>query len=223
MSNRNKIHSKGRIQGQWTAVRREITDSAAWKEMSFGARLLYIAIIKNLSFTADNNGKLFLATRKAAEELGASQDSICFWYRELEHYGFIEMTEPGTIGPKGKAAHWRVTDVGWGTLDGKSIEATKDYLKWTGEVFVRVRPKTEKRPTKPHRVNSQTVHRGEQPNRSLGVPSEQANRSYTTPPNDRPNHSYLGQPSPCQLSSSPPSDGRRSRTLKLVAGTEVAA
>ena len=58
----------------------------------------------------------------AAEELGASQDSICFWYRELERYGFIVMTQPGTIGPNGKATRWRVTDVGWGKLDGKSID-----------------------------------------------------------------------------------------------------
>jgi hypothetical protein len=165
--------------------------------MSTGARLLYIALIRNLSFNADNNGKLYLSTRKAAKELGVSQDSICFWYRELEHYGFIVMTQPGTIGPKGNAAKWRVTDMGWGVLDGKAIEATKDYLKWTGEVFERTRPKSEKRPTEPHRVNGQTVHGGEQANRSPMVPSERANRSYARPPNDRPNHSNLGLPSPC--------------------------
>ena len=46
--------------------------------MSMGARMLYIALIKNLSFNADNNGKIFLATRKAAAELGASQRvSVC--------------------------------------------------------------------------------------------------------------------------------------------------
>jgi hypothetical protein len=194
MSRRYK--DKGRIPGQYTAIRWEILDSAAWKQMSMGARLLYIALIKPLSFNRDNNGKIFLSTRHAAEQLGANQDSICFWYRELEHYGFIVMTEPGSTGPKGKAARWRVTDVGWGKLDGKSIEPTKDYLKWTGEVFERRRPKSEKRPTKPHRVNGPTVHRGERANRSLGVPSERSNRSYAKPPNDRPNHSYLDQPYP---------------------------
>jgi hypothetical protein len=140
MSNRNKIHSKGRIQGQWTAVRWEIMQSAAWKQMSMGARMLYIALIRNLSFTADNNGKVFLATRKAAKELNASQRSVCTWFRELEHFGFIVMTEPGTAM---RAARWRVTDVGWGKLDGKSIERTKDYLKWSGELFER-EPKNRK-------------------------------------------------------------------------------
>jgi hypothetical protein len=46
---------------------------------------------------------------------------------------------------------WRIADVGWGVLDGKSIVPTKDYLKWTGEVFDRVRPKIENHPTKPRR------------------------------------------------------------------------
>ena len=90
------------------------------------SRELYIALIKNLSFNADNNGKIFLATRKAAADLGASQRTVCVWFRELEHFGFIVMTEPGTAM---RAARWRITDVGWGNLDGKSIEPTKDYLK----------------------------------------------------------------------------------------------
>jgi hypothetical protein len=140
MSNRHKAYSKGRIQGQWTAIRWEVMQSAAWRHMSMGARMLYIALIKNLSFTADNNGKVFLATRKAAEELGASQRAVCVWFRELEHFGFIVETEPGTAM---RATRWRITDAGWGKLDGKSIEPTKDYLKWSGELFERQQPKSE--------------------------------------------------------------------------------
>jgi hypothetical protein len=183
MSKRYK--DKGRIPGQYTAIRWEILDSAAWKQMSMGARSLYIALIKPLSFNRDNNGKIFLSTRKAAEQMKANQESICIWYRELEHYGFIVMTEPGTIGPKGKAAYWRITDVGWGKLDGKSIEPTKDYLKWSGEVFDRASSSKTLRPMKPFRVNGQTVHRGERPNRSPRVPSERPNRSYTEHSEDR--------------------------------------
>jgi hypothetical protein len=189
MSNRNKIYSKGRIQGQFTAVRYEVMDSAAWRQMSMGARMLYIVLIRPLSFNADNNGKIFLSTRRAAKDLGANQESVCIWFRELEHYGFIVMTDPGTIGPKGKATHWRITDVGWGRLDGKSIEPTKDYLKWSGEVFdrgaIRARPKIEKQPIKPFKVNGKTVHGGDRKNRSPRVPSERPNRSYAERPDDR--------------------------------------
>jgi hypothetical protein len=143
MSNRQKIYGKGRIEGAWTAVRHEVLNSAAWKHTSPGARLLYIALLRNLSFRAYNNGKLFLATRRAADELGASQRIVCIWFRELEHYGFVEMTEPGSVGPKGRATRWRITDMNWGELDGKPIRSTKDYLQWTGELFER-RPKKQK-------------------------------------------------------------------------------
>src|SRR4029077_6503361 len=58
----------------------------------------------------------------------------CIWFRELEHYGFIVLTEPGT---SMRAARWRITDAGWGKLDSKGIEPTKEYLKWDGELFER--------------------------------------------------------------------------------------
>jgi hypothetical protein len=179
MSKRHK--DKGRIPGQYTALRWEVMDSAAWKQMSPGARLLYIALIRPLSFNRDNNGKIFLSTRKAAEEIGANQESTCIWFRELQHYGFIVMTRPGTIGPKGSAAFWRITDVGWGVLDGKSIEPTKDYLKWSGEVFDRASSSKTLTPVKPFKVNGQTVHGVERPNRSTDAPVERPNRSYAKP------------------------------------------
>ena len=187
MSNKRKIYSKGRIEGRWTPIRHQMMDSAAWKQMSMGARWLYIALVRPLSFEEDNNGKIFLSARRAAEQLGASQDSICFWYRELEHYGFIVMTQPGTIGPNGKATRWRATDVGWGKLDGKPIEPTKDYLKWPGEVFDRGAQKQKNTPVKRLRVNNQTSHRGDTLNHSLGGPSETPNASYPKPPIPRSN------------------------------------
>jgi hypothetical protein len=113
MSNRHKIYGKGRIQGPFTQVRHEVLNSKAWKNMSLGARLLYIALLRRLSFTAHNNGKVFLATRKAADEIGASQRIVCIWFRELEHYGFTAKTEAGTLGPKSRATRWRITDMEW--------------------------------------------------------------------------------------------------------------
>jgi hypothetical protein len=111
MSNKKKIYGKGRIKGPFMLVRHEVLDSAAWKRTSPGARLLYIALSRRLNFKAYNNGRIFLATRTAAKELGASQRVVCIWFRELEHYGFIETTEPGTIGPQGRATRYRITDM----------------------------------------------------------------------------------------------------------------
>jgi len=194
MSSRYK--DKGRIPGQYTAIRWEILDSAAWKQMSMGARLLYIALIKPLSFNRDNNGKIFLSTRHAAKQLGANKHSISIWFRELEHYGFIVMTEPGSIGPKGKAAKWRITDVGWGVLDGKSIEPTKDYLKWTGEVFERSARKLEMSCTQAVQGVRRNRTGAVRANRTLGMPSVRSGRTYPKPPNGQLNRTYLDQPYP---------------------------
>jgi hypothetical protein len=163
MSNKQRIYAKGRIQGQWTPLRWEILDSPAWKQTSFGARALYIALLRRLSHVHYNNGKIFLSTRQAAKELGASQYAVCGWFHELQHYGFIVMTSAGHLGVegKGRAAHWRITDMGWGT----NIEATKDYLRWDGVLFQAAR-KTESRPEKPVRVNGKTRHTPDQKNPS---------------------------------------------------------
>jgi hypothetical protein len=197
MSNRNKIHSKGRIQGQWTAVRWEVMQSAAWKQMSMGARMLYIALIKNLSFNADNNGKVFLATRKAADELGASQRIVCVWFRELEHYGFTAMTEPGTAM---RAARWRITDVGWGRLDGKAIEPTKDYLKWDGELFDREPKKIKKGEEQKYSLRGKKVLRGIDEQKYSTTPHvEEKTYSEERLPVEEKKYSELVQPSPISL------------------------
>jgi hypothetical protein len=135
MSSKKKILEKGRIPGAWTPIRHEPMNSAAWKHVSFGARLLYIALLRRLSFTNYNNGHVYLSTRKAAEEIGTSKTTIVVWFRELQHYGFITLVEPGTRGARGRAAHWRITDMGWGQLDGAPVTPTKDYLIWSGELF----------------------------------------------------------------------------------------
>ena len=54
----------------------------------------------------------YLTAREAAKQLRSNRDSILRWFRELQHYGFIVMTNPGSLGVdgKGKAAHWRLTE-----------------------------------------------------------------------------------------------------------------
>jgi hypothetical protein len=164
---RNRNRDRGRIEGQWAASRYEVLDSPAWKATSFGARALYIALVRQLSYSRLNNGKVFLSTRDAAEELGARQMSIGRWYRELEHYGFIVMTSAGHLGVegKGRAANWRLTDWAW----GNGCERTRDYLKWDGVLFQgphhqnhppsKTRPpKTESRSTPRFRVKHTPLH-----------------------------------------------------------------
>jgi hypothetical protein len=193
MSNRRKIKDKGRIPGQWTALRWELLDSPAWKATSPGARLLYISLLRRLSYNALNNGKIFRSTREAAKEIGVAQRSVWMWFRELEHYGFIAMTSPGCIGPGGKAARWRITDMAWGVLDGKPVEATKDYLHWDGVLFDR--PQKQKNDESNASGCSKKCVTPDAPNASAPLPSDAPNASEGEPIITAPNASNLVQPS----------------------------
>jgi hypothetical protein len=131
----SKRKDKGRIEGQFVPLRHEILDSRAWRAMSNGARVLYIALRRRM---IKNNGRVYLSTRDAAAELGSNRDAVQRWFRELQHYGFIVMTSGGCLGVdgKGKAPHWRLTELPTHSQQYNSLDpGTKDYLSWKGKKF----------------------------------------------------------------------------------------
>jgi len=122
-------------------VPKEAIRSLAWRAMSHGARSLFLALMGRYSNNFDNNGRLFLSTRQAAKEIGSGLEEIRSWFRELQHYGFIVMMEPGHLGTqgKGRAPSWRIT-----VLSCKNEPATMDFLKWNGTKFQRRRRSSRK-------------------------------------------------------------------------------
>jgi hypothetical protein len=137
MSKGKNKNSDIKRRGQFIPWFVETTDSPAWKAMSMGARVLYMALKRHhfVGFN-NNNGRIFLSGRDAMEEIGVgNRDSIHRWFRELQHYGFIVMTSPGSLGldGKGKAPQWRLTELETPLADTK--EPTLDYLKWDGTPF----------------------------------------------------------------------------------------
>ena len=88
-------------------VMKATLSTPAWKALSHGARSLYVAIKCRYNLNNHNNGRLFLSHRDAADEIGSDTKEIGRWFRELQHYGFIVMNEPGCLGVdgRGKAPH----------------------------------------------------------------------------------------------------------------------
>src|SRR5262249_20206787 len=123
---------KGRIEGPFIPILISTRKSAAWRAMSPYAREVYHSLRSRYSLDARNNGRIYLSTRDGAEETGFNDKTIARGLRELQHYGFIVMTEPGCLGVngKGKAPHWRLTELGY-----MREPPTRDFLKWDGEVF----------------------------------------------------------------------------------------
>jgi len=122
--------------GHWTVVFDEVILSPAWKQMTFGARLLYFELRRRFH---NNNGHIYCSQREAGEALGhKDRTAIANWFRELQHYGFIVQTEAPCLGVdgKGKSTHWRLTELPTRNKNGAELDAaTKDFLRWDGEVF----------------------------------------------------------------------------------------
>jgi hypothetical protein len=122
---------KGRLP-PFVALLKDTLDSPAWKQMSHGARSLYIALKARYSSTLHNNGRIYLSQRCAGREIGSSANQVTRWFRELQHFGFIVQTKGGCLGVNGKgmAPRWRLTECGY-----QNESATRDFIRWNGEPF----------------------------------------------------------------------------------------
>jgi hypothetical protein len=133
---RKKRNCEDKIRGQFVPLRFETLRSPAYKQLTFGARALYAAILMRCF---RNNGGVYLSQREAQKELGrGSRNDIANWFRELQHYGFIAMTAAASLGVngKGKAPHFRITDKPTRDKERNLVSATDDFAHWDGEVFV---------------------------------------------------------------------------------------
>jgi hypothetical protein len=128
---------KGRLPPFVPLIRTTLA-SPAWKQLSYGARSLYVVLRSYLRVDDLNNGKVYRSYRKAADDLGCkSRTSVQRWFRELEHYGFIAMTTGPYLGLDGDgiAAHWRITERPTFDDRGKHIAPTRDFDRWDGTLF----------------------------------------------------------------------------------------
>lgn len=129
---RNKWQDKGHL-SPFVPLLISTLDAPAWRALSHGAKALYVALKRHYSLKSHNNGRLFLPQRKAAEQLGSHHNQIARWFRELQHYGFIVMMQPGCLGVEGKgqAPRWRLPEIGY-----MRDPPTRDFARWDGTPFV---------------------------------------------------------------------------------------
>jgi hypothetical protein len=120
-------------------------DSPAWKALSHGARSLYVALRRRVP---KGRNRAYLSYRQAEAEIRASQRKIGGWFKELQYYGFIVLEQPGCLGleGKGKAPHWRLTELGISgsaCVDGAKTKQhiyeppSNDFMRWNGIPFRR--------------------------------------------------------------------------------------
>lgn len=128
----------------WVQLYHDLLDAPAWRAMETSTRLLYVALRRRFNAKKNNNGKIFISDRQAAQEIGMSKNTAVRAFAELVHCGFIVMVTPGHLGSdvKGKAPGWRLTE-----LHTAEEKATMDYLIWDGTPF------TAKKAARPKKQN----------------------------------------------------------------------
>lgn len=156
-----KKEDKGRLP-PFIPLFKETLECPAWKATSFPARLLFIALKSFYNHKTDNNGKLFLSHRKAAELIGADKGHVARWFRELEYYGFIKLTKRAFLGfeGKGQAPRWRLTEVGFRGTKGDE-RPTHEFLFWDGVKF------SDQEHRKKNRIPSAKSVQGVRPKRTV--------------------------------------------------------
>ena len=117
-------------------------DTPAWRAMSHGSKSLYVALKRRVQ---NGRNRAYISYRTAERELRSSRRKIGEWFRELQHYGFIVLAVPGSLGVegKGKSPHWRLTElgqVGRASADGMFEPPTNDFLRWNGTRFKKQNP-----------------------------------------------------------------------------------
>jgi hypothetical protein len=118
---KNSAHNNG----PFVMLLIEVLDAPAWRALSHGAKVLYIALRRRYHATIDNNGKIYLPQRTAKRELHSHRDQIARWFRELEHYGFIVLASEGHLGVHGfgRAPCWRLTELPYKTSRRRKISS----------------------------------------------------------------------------------------------------
>ena len=105
MSRRGDKNRDIKLRGQFIPAFVETRRTPAWKALSMGARELYMTLkVHHFVGFKNNNGRIFLSERKAMEEMGVSQprSRSGAGSASLQHYGFIVMTNPGSLGVGGQ-------------------------------------------------------------------------------------------------------------------------
>ena len=95
-------------------VFRSTMQSDAWRALSTTAQALYPWLkLEWRGPKNNNNGKIRLSTRQAADRLGVNQKTAARAFHELQAKGFISVTEPTRLGLGGaaKSPAYEITEI----------------------------------------------------------------------------------------------------------------
>lgn len=110
---------------------RTMMETPAWRALSTTAQALYPWLkLEWRGPNANNNGKIRLSVRQAAERLGVGRDAAARAFHDLQAKGFLVVTEPARLGLEGaaKSPAFELTELA--LPYGIKQEGRKLYREW---------------------------------------------------------------------------------------------
>lgn len=140
---RHKKKTHGNADGKFAKLPLTVIATPAWRALSLSAQALFPWLLMEFNGPKyNNNGKISLSVRQAAERMGVAKDTASKAFRDLQAKGFIVVKKGASLGVEGhgKCPEYEITFI---TTLHK--EASKLYLKWS---------KDEEFPIFPHPVKN---------------------------------------------------------------------
>ena len=115
--------------GKFTTINLYVVDAPAWRAVKTTSHSLFILLCLEWGGPKyNNNGKITLSVRQAAERMGVSRDTAAKAFRELQSKGFIVVTKGGSLGVTGhgKCPEYEITSIAMPHQDKSNL-----FLDWT--------------------------------------------------------------------------------------------
>ena len=134
------IDAKRAKDGKWTKILLKTIETPAWRELPPKSQSLYPWLkLEWKGPKNNNNGKIALSCRQAAQKMGVSVNTAASAFRELQAKGFIFVTKSSRLGVEGKAKLqlYEITELPLpGSRGGRHL-----YASWTqGNDYVVISP-----------------------------------------------------------------------------------
>ena len=124
------IDAKRIKDGKFTVIPVKTIDTPAWRELPVKFQALYVWVRLDWKGSKNNNnGKIALSCRQAAQKMGVSLNTAASAFRELQAKGFIFVTKSSWLGVEGKAKLqlYEITELALpGSRGGRHL-----YASWT--------------------------------------------------------------------------------------------
>ena len=114
----------------WTQLIRKTMEEPAWRALSTTAQALYPWLkFEWKGRDYNNNGKIRLSVRQAAERLGVTPGTAALAFHDLQRKGWIFQTEAACLGLEGaaKSPAYELTEL---KMPGTTGDGRKLYRQW---------------------------------------------------------------------------------------------